>query len=123
VSLLAGLALVLGAVGVYGMISHYVTRRLREYGIKLALGMAPERVIAEVLGRGLWLVGAGGVFGIVAALALTRLLGALLYGVGATDPVTLAGAVATLVVAGLLAALVPARRASRTNPAVVLRQQ
>jgi putative ABC transport system permease protein len=123
VSLLAGLALILGAVGVYGMISHYVTRRLREYGIKLALGMAPERVITQVLGRGLWLVAAGSAVGIVAAFALTRLLTALLYGVGATDPLTLVGAVATLVVAGSLAAFVPARRASRTNPAVVLRQQ
>ena len=122
-SILAGLALLLGAVGVYGMISHYVTRRIREYGIRLALGLPPDRVVWQVLGRGLGLVAVGSAVGIVAALALTRLLSSLLYGVQATDPQALAGAVLALVVAGALAAFVPARRASRTNPAFVLRQQ
>jgi putative ABC transport system permease protein len=122
-SLFAGLALLLGTIGVYGMISHFVTRRVREYGIRLALGLPPGRVVSLVLGRGLRLVGIGSAVGVVAALSLTRLLGSLLYGVGATDPAVLAGAVATLIVAGALAALVPARRASRTDPAFVLRQQ
>jgi len=122
-SLLAGLALLLGTIGVYGMISHFVTRRVREYGIRLALGLPPGRVVSLVLGRGLRLVTIGSAVGVVAALVLTRLLASLLYGVGATDPQVLAGAVATLVVAGAFAAFIPARRASRTDPAFVLRQQ
>ena len=122
-SLLAGLALLLGAVGVYGMISHFVTRRMREYGIRLALGLQPGRVVAQVLGRGLRLVALGSGIGIIAALLFTRLLSSLLYGVEATDASALAGAVLALLIAGALAAFVPARRASRTNPAFVLRQQ
>jgi len=122
-SLLAGLALLLGTIGVYGMISHFVTRRVREYGIRLALGLPPGRVVSLVLGRGLRLVMLGSAVGVVAALILTRLLASLLYGVGATDPGVLAGAVAALLVAGAFAAFIPARRASRTDPAFVLRQQ
>ena len=122
-SLLAGLALLLGAIGVYGMISHFVTRRVREYGIRLALGLPPGRIVSLVLGRGLRLVGIGSALGIVAALALTRLLASLLYGVDSTDPMVLAGAVAMLIVAGAFAAFIPALRASRTDPAFVLRQQ
>jgi putative ABC transport system permease protein len=122
-SLLAGLALLLGAIGVYGMISHFVTRRVREYGIRLALGLPPGRVLSLVLGRGLRLVGIGSALGIAAALALTRLLASLLYGVGAADPPVLAAAVAALLVSGACAAFIPALRASRTDPAFVLRQQ
>jgi putative ABC transport system permease protein len=122
-SLLAGLALLLGAVGVYGMISHFVTRRSREYGIRLALGLSPGHVVTQVLGRGLRLVAAGSVVGVVAAVLLTRLLASLLYGVEATDARALAGAVLALLLAGALAAFIPARRASRTDPAFVLRQQ
>ena len=122
-SLLAALALLLGAVGVYGMISHFVTRRAREYGIRLALGLSPGHVVRQVLGRGLRLVAGGIAIGVVAALVLTRLLSSMLYGVEATDPRALAGAVAALLGAGALAALIPARRASKTDPAFVLRQQ
>jgi ABC-type antimicrobial peptide transport system permease subunit len=121
-SLLASLALLLGAVGVYGMISHYVTRRTREYGIRLALGLLPRRVAGQVVWRGVRLVAAGSALGVIAALLLTRLLSSLLYGVRATDALTLAGAVATLFVVGSLAALVPARRAGRIDPSTVLRE-
>ena len=120
-SLLAGLALVLGAVGVYGVISHYVSRRSRDYGIRIALGQQPSRVIRQVVARGAVLVGIGSAIGIVAAVFLTRLLATLLYGVEATDPISMAGAVAVLLAVGMLAAFVPARRASLTDPAVVLR--
>ena len=122
-SILAGLALVLGAVGVYGVITHFVTRRLREYGIRLALGLAPDRVLTQVMARGIALAGAGSLIGIGLALAVTRLLSSLLYRVDASDPQALGGAVAALLIAGALAASRPAWRASRTNPAVALRDQ
>lgn len=121
-SLLAGLALVLGAVGVYGVISHYVNRRTRDYGICIAMGMPPGRVVTEVVGRGVVLVAIGSAVGIAAALFLTRVLSSLLYDVRTTDPLALAGAVLLLLAVGVSAALIPARRASLTDPAVVLRQ-
>jgi predicted permease len=121
-SILAGLALVLGAVGVYGVISHYVTRRSREYGIRIALGQTPSGVVGQVVGRGAGLVAAGSAIGIAAALGVTEVLSSLLYGVKATDPLAMTGAVLVLLAVGIMAAFVPARRASLTDPAVVLRQ-
>ena len=122
VSLLAGVALVLGAVGVYGVISHYVVRRSREYGIRIALGQQPFVVVRQVVGRGAALVALGSGIGIVLALGASRLLESLLYGVQPTDPIAMAGAIVVLLAVGMLAAFVPARRASLTDPAVVLRQ-
>ena len=122
-SLLAGLALVLGAVGVYGMTSHFVARRTRDYGIYLALGLSPWQVLGQVVRRGTALVATGSALGIAVALMLTGLMSSLLYGVGSADPVSLIGAVVVLLATGVMAALVPAWRASRTDPAVVLRQQ
>jgi hypothetical protein len=120
-SILAGLALVLGAVGVYGVISHYVMRRSRDYGIRIALGQQPSRVVRQVVGRGALLVATGSAIGVVAALFAARLIASLLYGVQATDPLAMAGAVMVLLAVGMLAAFVPARRASLTDPAVVLK--
>jgi putative ABC transport system permease protein len=122
VSILTALALVLGAVGVYGVISHYVQRRSREYGIRLALGQSPATVVGQVLKRGAALVALGSAIGVAAALVLARLLGSMLYRVGVNDPVSMAGAVGLLLIVGVLAAFVPARRASLTDPAAVLRQ-
>ena len=122
-SLLAGIALLLGAVGVYGMISQFVRRRTRDYGIRMALGLSPTRVISHVMGRGVGLIALGSVIGILGALVLTRLLSSLLYGVGASDPVVLTSAVLALLMVGSLATLIPARRASRTNPVSVLKDQ
>jgi predicted permease len=122
VSLLAGLALVLGAVGVYGVISHYVLRHSREYGIRIALGQQPLLVIRQVVGRGAALVALGSAIGIGLAIGTSRLLASLLYGVQPTDPLAMTGAIAVLLAVGMLAAFVPARRASLTDPAVVLRQ-
>ncbi len=121
-TMLAVLALALGGIGVYGVISHYVTRRSRDYGICIALGESPARVIRQVVGRGAALVSAGGAIGIVAALLVTRILKTLLYGVTATDVTSLVGAAAVLLVVGVIAAFIPARRASMTDPATVLRQ-
>jgi predicted permease len=121
--LLAILALVLGAVGVYGMISHFVSRRTRDYGIRIAMGLPPQKLVSQVLGRGLGLVGLGSLVGIAAALVLTGLLSSLLYGVDAADPRSLAAAVLALLAIGAVAAFIPARRAGRTDPVLVLRQE
>jgi putative ABC transport system permease protein len=121
-ALLTALAVVLGAVGVYGVTSHFVRRRQRDLGICIALGLRPSRVVAQVVGRGGALVLLGSVLGIGAALALVRLLSAFLYGVSAVDPLSLAGATLALLAVGVIAALLPAWRASRLDPAAVLRQ-
>lgn len=122
-SVLAALALVLGAVGIYGVVSHYVARRTRDWGIRITLGLQPRRVAGQILGRGGALVGAGIALGLAGFLVLARLLSSFLYGVGTADPPALLGAAALLVAAGLLAAAVPARRASRVTLAKVLREQ
>ena len=120
-AILTGVALVLGAVGVYGVISHFVWRRKRDWGIRIALGLAPARVMRAVVGRGAWLLAGGILAGLLGAVALARLGAAFLYGVGAADPVSLASASAALLLVGLAAAAIPAWRASRTDPLLVLR--
>ena len=122
VGVLTVLALVLGAVGVYGVISHFVQRRSREFAIRLALGQSPAHIVRRIVARGAALVALGGTVGVVLAVLVARLLTSLLYGVDASDPMSMAGAVAILVVVGMLAALVPARRASSTDPATLLRE-
>ncbi len=122
-TLLTALALALGAIGVYGVIAHHVSRRRRDYGIRVALGMAPARVLRQVVGRGAALVGAGVVAGALASTILGRWLASLLYGVHAADPAALTAAALALLAVGVLAAFVPAYRASRVDPAIVLREQ
>lgn len=122
-SLLGTLAMALGVVGVYGVVSHFVTRRRRDLAIRMALGMRPARVTRQIVGRGGILVGTGIVIGLGAFFFLARVLASFLYGVGAADPVSLAAATAILLAAGLLAAYVPARRASRIDPGLVMREQ
>jgi ABC-type antimicrobial peptide transport system permease subunit len=121
-TLLGGLALALGTIGVYGVVSHFVARRRRDWAIRLALGMSPVRVVGQIVSRGGALVAAGIVVGLAGFLLLARLLASLLYGVGTADPLSIAGAAAILLGTGLLAALLPARRASRIDPALVLRE-
>ncbi|MCP3141856.1 ADOP family duplicated permease [Pyxidicoccus xibeiensis] len=121
-TLLTALAVVLGAVGVYGVTSHFVRRRQRDLGICIALGLRPSRVVAQVVRRGGVLVLIGSALGTVAALVLARLLSSFLYGVSAVDPLSLAGATLALLAVGVLAALLPALRASRLDPAVVFRE-
>jgi putative ABC transport system permease protein len=122
-TLLTVLALVLGAIGIYGVISHFVTRRRRDYGVRIALGQSTAGVIRQVVGRGGMLVAIGSVIGVASALVLARLLASFLYEVGAADPLAMAMAVAALAAVGLAAAYIPARRASRTDPVMVLRQE
>ncbi|HEV2388850.1 MAG TPA: ABC transporter permease [Candidatus Acidoferrales bacterium] len=121
--LFAGLALMLAAVGIYGVISYSVSRRTHEIGIRMALGAAPPAVLKLVLreGMGMVLVGLG--IGVVAALALTRLLAGLLYGVAATDPLTFVGVVLLLILAALGACVAPAERAMRVAPTTSLRYE
>lgn len=121
-SLIAGLALALGAIGVYGVISHLVGRRARDYGIQLALGLSPGRVLSQVMGSGVRLAALGCLLGTAAALVLAGSLSSLLYGVSQWDPLALGAAMMTLLAVSALASFVPGRRASRTDPAAVLRQ-
>ena len=121
-ALLTGLSLVLGAIGIYGVISQFVSRRQRDWGIRVALGLAPQRVVAHVVRHGASMVAAGIVLGVTIAVGATRLLSGFLYGVTATDPIAMIAAAVVLLAVGVLAALIPAVRASRTDPAIVLRE-
>jgi predicted permease len=120
-SLLTGLALMLGAVGIYGVVAHFAARRRRDWAIRIALGLPGTRVIAHVVGHGALLVAAGVGIGVLAAAGLARLLASLLYGVTALDPLAFAAAAAALLAVGLLAAFGPALRAANTDPAIALR--
>jgi ABC-type antimicrobial peptide transport system permease subunit len=122
-TLLGALAMTLGVIGVYGVVSHFVNRRQREWGIHMALGMAPVTVAGRILARGGSMLFAGILVGLVAFLTLARLLRSFLYEISPTDLRAIGAATAMLVAAGILATLLPARRASRIDPAVVLREQ
>ena len=122
-SMLTGLALVLGAVGIYGVIAHFAARRQRDWAIRVALGLPGSRVVTHILRHGAGLVAVGIAIGVFGAVALVRLLTSFLYGVSALDPVAFAAAGLALLGVGLLAAFVPARRAGTTDPAIALREQ
>ncbi len=119
----AGLALLLAAIGTYGVLSYMVTERRREIGVRIALGANQGRVLGDVLKQGLGLAAAGLAAGVAGALALTRLMTALLFGVEPSDPTTLAAVMATIAGVAALACIVPAWRASRVDPIVVLREE
>jgi putative ABC transport system permease protein len=119
----AGVAVLLAAVGLYGVVSYGVAQRTREVGLRVALGAQRRDVLRLVLGGGVTLVAVGSAVGLVAAFAATRALGTLVYGVSHVDPVTFAGATLLLIVVGLLAHWVPVRRALRIDPASALRAE
>ena len=119
--LASALALILGAVGLYGVLSYVVAQRTREIGVRMALGAEARRVRLMVVAQGARVVAAGVVIGVAAALAFTRALGSLLFGVKAVDALTFVGMSASMVAIGLLASYVPARRASRVDPIESLR--
>jgi predicted permease len=121
--LFATLALTLATVGIYGVISYAVSQRTREIGVRMALGARQVDVLRLILGEGLKLVLAGVALGIIAALAMTRLLTTMLYGVSVTNPLIFLSVVALLVAVSLAACFVPARRAMRVDPMVALRYE
>jgi predicted permease len=119
----AGLAMLLAAVGLYGVTSFVVSRQTREFGIRMALGAHPRDVLGLVLGRGIKLTFAGVGIGLIAALVLTRLIGSLLFGVSPMDPLTFGAVAIFLTVVALAASYLPARRAMRVDPMVALRYE
>jgi ABC-type antimicrobial peptide transport system permease subunit len=117
----AAAALALAAVGIYGVVAFSVTRRTQEIGIRMAIGAERRDVLRLVVSEGVWLAVLGIGTGVVASVAITRLLSSLLYGVSATDPVTFGGVAGLLFLVVLAASYIPARRAARVDPMIALR--
>jgi ABC-type antimicrobial peptide transport system permease subunit len=120
---LGGISMLLAGVGLYGVMAHSVSQRTREIGIRIALGAAPEGVLRMVMQRGVLLALSGIAAGLVVALAATRPLEPLLYGVSPADPISMAGAALFLIAVAVLASLIPALRATRVDPIIALRQE
>jgi ABC-type antimicrobial peptide transport system permease subunit len=117
----SALALILGAVGLYGVLSYVVAERTREIGVRMALGATAAVVRRQVVSQGAKVVAVGVVLGVGAAVASTRLLGTLLFGVEAVDPTVFAAMSVTMIGIGVLASYMPARRASSVDPIEALR--
>ena len=122
-SAFAGVALLLAALGIYGVLAYFVSQRARELGIRLALGARPMALFAMVVRQGMQPVAVGAILGLAAAVALTRVMQSLLFGVDPVDPPTYAVAAATLAIIALAACAIPAMRATRVDPLVALRDE
>jgi len=119
----AGMALVLASVGIYGVLSYIVGQRTREIGIRIAMGARRRNVLRWVIAEGMRMAVVGVAIGVVAAFGLTRLMAKLLYGVSAVDPLTFAAVAGVLLLVALVACYIPAWRAMRVDPIVVLRHE
>ncbi|HEY1262178.1 MAG TPA: ABC transporter permease [Terriglobales bacterium] len=119
----SGLALALAAIGIYSVLAYSVRRRVREIGVRMAMGATRADVLRLILGQGARLALLGAVIGIVAALGLTRLMASQLFGVGATDPLTFASVTGLIIFVVLIACFVPARRATKVDPIAALRYE
>jgi ABC-type antimicrobial peptide transport system permease subunit len=122
-SLFGLLSLLLASIGLYGLLAYEVTNATREIGIRVALGAPLAEVLRGVVRHGVTLTAIGVAIGIGAALAVTRLLGSMLFDVKPSDPLTLAGVTGLLLLVALAACYIPARRAARVNPLVALRHE
>jgi ABC-type antimicrobial peptide transport system permease subunit len=122
-ALFGGLGLLLGSLGIYGVLAYLVSQRQREIGVRLALGAQRGDVLRLVVGRGLLIAVIGVAIGLVGALALTRFMQGVLYGVAATDPLTFIAVGVGLLAVAVLASWLPARRAASVDPAVAIRYE
>src|SRR5207248_3274514 len=122
-SIFAGTALLLTAMGIYGVMAYSVTQRTSEIGIRIALGAGKNSIFRLVVGQAMTLVAISLALGLVGALAATRLLNSLLFGVGASDPVTFVAVVLLVSAVAFVAAWLPARRAMRVDPIIALRAE
>jgi putative ABC transport system permease protein len=119
----AGLALLLSAIGIYGVLAYTVTHRTREFGIRVALGAGAGDVVGMVVGQGVKLAGAGLVMGVAGAVVVTRLMTSLLYEVRPGDPAVFLAVAAGLMAVAFFASLIPSWRAARIHPAIALRHE
>jgi ABC-type antimicrobial peptide transport system permease subunit len=119
----AVIALLLAALGIYGVISYTVSQRTRELGIRIALGATREKVVRQVIGQGVWLTVTGVVLGVVAAGLLTSVIASLMFGVGKLDPFTFVAVPLVLTGVAVLACYLPARKASDVDPVIAMRAE